>query len=114
MQLGDKPLPERHAQLRKNAPSMLLVGAIFAVGGFLFARNLANDASPVRSVQSVAATVKSAQWGGRTRTGATYVLLLDEGATVLADDDRPHLIGSHVAIERVARDNGFVFYRFPE
>ncbi|MFD2054514.1 hypothetical protein ACFSQT_15875 [Mesorhizobium calcicola] len=40
------------------------------------------------------------------------MLSLESGSLVLVDDDRPHLIGSRVGIERVTRDNGFVFYRF--
>ncbi|WP_287092172.1 hypothetical protein [Mesorhizobium sp.] len=41
-------------------------------------------------------------------------MLFEDGSSVFIDDDRPHLIGARVAIERVTRDNGFVFYRFPE
>ncbi|CDX33615.1 conserved hypothetical protein [Mesorhizobium sp. ORS 3359] len=70
-----------------------------------------NAASPIRSVAAVGATIRSAQWGqGRIN----YVLLLDDGSSLLVDDDRLHVIGSHVGIERVIRENGFISYRFPE
>ncbi|WP_181167956.1 hypothetical protein [Mesorhizobium sp. B2-4-19] len=45
---------------------------------------------------------------------AIYVLVLNDGSSVLIDDERPHLIGSDASIERVTPDNGVVFYRFPE
>ena len=98
--------------LRKNALAVLLVGAIFALGAFVFLRQVTNDASPVRSVDTLAATIKSGHWGKDAPT--TYVLFLDGGGTVLVADDRPHLIGARANIERGTRDNGFVFYRFPE
>ncbi|MER9008697.1 hypothetical protein NKH91_02640 [Mesorhizobium sp. M0894] len=69
-----------------------------------------DNASPIRSVDPIDAAVKSAHWGkGRS----VYMLVLEDGSSVFIDDDRPRLIGSHVGIERVTRDNGFVFYRFP-
>ena len=101
-----------YTELRKNALAVLLVGAIFAFGAFVFVRQVTNDASPIRAVDTLMATIKSVQWGKGVPT--TYVLFLDSGGTVLIHDDRPHLIGSHANIERVTRDNGFVFYRFPE
>ncbi|TIR26425.1 MAG: hypothetical protein E5X34_06155 [Mesorhizobium sp.] len=101
-----------YTELCKNALGVLLVGAIFALGGFVFLRQVTNDASPIRSVDTLDATIKSVHWGKDAPT--TYVLILDDGGTVLITDDRPHLLGSHANIERVVRHNGFVFYRFPE
>jgi hypothetical protein len=42
------------------------------------------------------------------------VLLLYDGSSLLVDDDRLHVIGSRIGIERVIRENGFISYRFPE
>lgn len=78
----------------------------------LAANKWANDASPVRSVDALDATINSVQWDRGSPT--TYVVSLESGITVLVDDNRPHLIGSRGMVERVTRDNGFVFYRFPE
>jgi hypothetical protein len=86
--------------------------AALAVIFSLAANKWANDASPIGSVVPVDATVKSVQWDKGSAT--IYVVSLDSGATVLVDDSRPHLIGSRGVVERVTRDNGFVFYRFPE
>ncbi|RRI07709.1 hypothetical protein EH240_00230 [Mesorhizobium tamadayense] len=105
-------MPKRYTELRRNALAILLVGVLFAFGAFVFIRQVTNDASPVRSVDALGATIRSVQWGKGSPT--IYVLFLDSGATVLANDNRPHPIGSHANIERVTRDNGFVFYRFPE
>ncbi|AZO11491.1 MULTISPECIES: hypothetical protein [unclassified Mesorhizobium] len=101
-----------YTELRKNAFGILLLGMLFAFGAFDFMRQVANDASPIRSVESLGATIKSVQWD--KGSPITYVLFLDSGATVLINEDRPQLIGSHANIERVTRNNGFVFYRFPE
>jgi hypothetical protein len=78
----------------------------------LAANKWTNDAIPIRSVNAMSATVKGAQ--SRDGNYMLYVLFLHDGSSVVIGDERPHLIGSDVAIERVTRDNGFVFYRFPE
>ncbi|RVD60489.1 hypothetical protein EN828_00080 [Mesorhizobium sp. M2D.F.Ca.ET.185.01.1.1] len=99
-----------YADLKKNAFGAILIASLLAlvppaVTGWT------NAAAPIQSVAAIGATIKSAQWGqGRIN----YVLLLDDGSSVLVDDDRLHVIGSHIGIERVSRENGFVFYRFPE
>ncbi|SFP63307.1 hypothetical protein SAMN03159463_04561 [Mesorhizobium sp. NFR06] len=102
-----------YTELRKNALAILLVGAVFVLGGYVFVRNLTNDVSPIQAVDMINATIKSVQWGGRN-SPTTYVLFLDGGATVLVNDDRPHLIGSRASVERVTRDTGFVSYRFAQ
>lgn len=110
--LGVRFVPIGYKELRGNALAILLVGAIFALGAFIYVRDLTNDGSSTRSVDAMDATVKSVQWGKGSPT--IYVLFLDDGSPVLVNDNRPHLIGSRVNIERVTRDNGFVFYRLPE
>ncbi|RWC61648.1 MAG: hypothetical protein EOS56_09330 [Mesorhizobium sp.] len=98
-----------YAGLKRNAPGVILIVSLFAVMAPAALSGWANDASPIHSVDAVAATIKSAQWGhGRIN----YVLLLDDGSSLLLDDDRLRVIGSAVRLERVTRDNGFVFYRF--
>ena len=100
-----------YADLKRNAPGVILVGSLFAVMVPSALNKWTNDASPIHSVEAVEATIKSAQWGkGRS----VYVLSLESGSLVLVDDDRPPLIGSRVGIERVTRDSGFVFYRFAD
>ncbi|MER8475326.1 hypothetical protein [Mesorhizobium sp. M1163] len=94
----------------KQRLAVLFVSAFFAVMFVLALNKWANDASPIRSVDPIAATVKSGQGEGQN---IQYLLFLENGSTVLVYDDRPRLIGSRVGIERVTRDNGFVFYRFP-
>ena len=70
-----------------------------------------NNASPIRSVEQVDATVESGQGKGQF---IRYLLSLENGSTVLVSDDRPRMIGSTIRLERVTRENGFVFYRFAE
>ncbi|PBB69919.1 hypothetical protein CK228_04735 [Mesorhizobium sp. WSM4312] len=98
--------------LKRNAPGVILFIGAFAIMLMLAANKWANDASPIRSVGAIDATIKGAQW--RDGKYILYVLVLNDGSSVLIDDDRPHLIGSDASIERVTRDNGVVFYRFPE
>jgi hypothetical protein len=107
---GFMPVSWAFADLKRNAlgviPIVILLMAIpAAVIGWT------NAASPIRSVVAIDATIRSAQWGqGRIN----YVLLLDDGSSLLVDDDRLHVIGSRIGIERVIRENGFISYRFPE
>lgn len=77
----------------------------------LAANKWANDASPIRSIDSFKATVKSVQMD---HGHGIYVVSIENGGSALIDDERPHLLGSRLNIERVTRDNGFVFYRFAE
>ncbi|MBN9218169.1 MAG: hypothetical protein J0I79_09470 [Mesorhizobium sp.] len=97
--------------LKKNAPSVLLFAGLFAILVMSAQNKWANDATPIRSVDKVGATVKSVQWA---KGPAIYVLALDSGPSVLVEDERPHLIGSRVGIERVTRANGLIFYRFAD
>ncbi len=90
---------------------MILIAALFAVFVPSALHKWTNDASPIRSVDTVDATVESGQGKGQY---IHYVLLLENGSAVLVSDDRPRMIGSTVRLERVTRENGFVFYRFPE
>ena len=74
--------------------------------------------SPVRSVSKVEATVEAIMVrGSRVGTSSqyTYLLRLENGATVMASDylSRPHLKGTSVTLERVIRENGRASYRFP-
>lgn len=97
------------ADAKKNAPGVILIIAIFAVLFALDPHKWTNDASPIRSVDAIDATIKSGQGKGRTMQ---HLLFLENGSAVLVSDDNPRLIGSAVRLERVTRDNGFVFYRF--
>ncbi|MBZ9795107.1 hypothetical protein [Mesorhizobium sp. ES1-4] len=97
--------------LKRNAPGAVLFGGLFAIMVILAQNKWANDATPIRSVDAVGATIKSVHWDINP---TIYTLSLDSDSSVLIEDDRPHLIGSHVDIERVTRDNGFVFYRFAD
>ncbi|BCG92885.1 hypothetical protein MesoLj131a_17490 [Mesorhizobium sp. 131-2-1] len=98
------------ADVKRNALGVILIAVLLmAIPAAL--TSWTNAASPIRWVAAIDATVRSAQWGhGRIN----YLLLLDDGSSLLVDDDRLRMIGSRVGIERVTRDNGFVFYRFPE
>lgn len=98
--------------LKRNAPGVILFAGAFAILVMLAANDWTNDASPVRSADAIDATVKSAQW--RDGKHILYVVALNDGSSVLIDDDRLHLIGSPAGIERVTRDNGFVLYRFAD
>jgi hypothetical protein len=102
-----------YADLKRNALGALIIGSFFAMVFGLAPNKWADDASLVRADEPIDATVKSAQWGKGCH-GTVYVVFLENGSPVLVDDDRPHVIGSRVSIERVTRDNGAVFYRFPE
>ncbi|MCV3207419.1 hypothetical protein OHD62_12285 [Mesorhizobium sp. YC-39] len=101
-----------YADIKRNAFGVILVGALFAVMVPSALNKWADDASPVRSVEAIDAAIKSVQWG--KGHGTVYVLFLENGSPVLIDDDRPHLIGSRVSIERVTRDSGSVSYRFAD
>ncbi|MDX8529000.1 hypothetical protein RFM68_31500 [Mesorhizobium sp. MSK_1335] len=100
-----------YTDLKRNALGVVLSVAAFAVMFSLAANKWTNDASPIRSFDSIEATVKSVQLDhGR----GIYFVSMENGGSALIDDDRPHLLNSHAKIERVTRDNGFVFYRFAE
>jgi hypothetical protein len=101
-----------YAGAKKNAFGVITCGFLFAVMVGLARNGWSNDASPIRTIDAVDATIESAQWG--KGSGTIYVVFLESGSAVLINDNRPHLIGSRVGIERVTRDNGFVFYRFAE
>lgn len=88
-----------------------MIVALFAVLLLINPQKWNNDASPIRLVEHVGATVKSGQGEGSL---INYLLFLDNGSTVLVSDNRPRLIGSTVTLERVTRENGFILYRFPE
>lgn len=106
---GFMSMPWTYADLKRNVFGVILIGALFAAMVPSALNKWANDASPIRSVDLVDATIKSGQGKGQN---IQYLLVLENGSTVLVYDDLPHLIGSRVGIERVTRDNGFVFYRF--
>ncbi|MFA6154105.1 hypothetical protein [Mesorhizobium sp.] len=97
---------------KRNAPAVILFIGAFVIVAMLASSRWANDATPIRSVNAIDGTVKSAQWS--RGNSIDYVVDLHDGSSVLIEDTRLHVIGSDVAIERVTRDNGFVFHRFPE
>lgn len=100
-----------YADLKRNAPGVILIVAVFAVMVPSALNKWTNDASPIRSVDTVEATVESVQLDhGR----GIYLVSIENGSSALIDDDRPHLIGAPADIERVTRENGFVFYRFAD
>ncbi|TIX42447.1 MAG: hypothetical protein E5V28_05160 [Mesorhizobium sp.] len=104
------PVPWTFADVKRHAIGVILIASLFLALLALDPHKWTNDASPIRSVEPIGATVKSAHWG----KGQSVYMLFEDGSSVFIDDDRPHLIGARVAIERVTRDNGFVFYGFPE
>ncbi len=96
--------------LKRNAPSVILFGGLFAIMIVLALNKSANDASLIRSVVAINGTIKSVYWG--KDTGPTYALSLNDNSFVFVDDEQPHLIGSNVRVERGTRNNGSVSYRF--
>ncbi|WP_246811314.1 hypothetical protein [Mesorhizobium sp. AA22] len=96
--------------MKRHAIGVILIASLFVALLALDPHKWTNDASPIRSVEPIDATVKSPHWG----KGQSVYMLFEDCSSVFIDDDRPHLMGARVAIERVTRDNGFVFYRFPE
>ncbi len=89
---------------------MILIAALFAVFVPSALHKWTNDASPIRSVDTVDTMVRSVQFDRVD----VYLVSLKDGSSVLIRDNRPHLIGAPAKIERVTRDNGSIFYRFPE
>lgn len=102
-------VPWAVAEIKRNAPGVILIVAVFAA---LFATDphkWANDASPIRLAEPIDATVKSVQLDhGR----GIYLVSAEDGSSFLVEDERPHLIGAHANIELVTRENGSTFYRF--
>ena len=72
---------------------MILIVGLFAVMIPSALNKWTNDASPIRSIDTVDATIESVQW---TKAAASIVVSLENGSSVLIDDDRPHLMGSRV------------------
>lgn len=98
-----------YTNLKRNVPGVVLLIVMYAVIFSQAMNKWANDGSPIRSIDSIEATVKSVRLDhGR----GIYVVAIENDGAVLIDDDRPHLLNSRANIERVTRDNGFVFYRF--
>ncbi|RAZ92113.1 hypothetical protein DPM33_06645 [Mesorhizobium hawassense] len=96
-----------YANVKRDVPGVIFIIAMFAA---IYVCGRPSNTIPIRSVDPVDATVKSLAWDGIK----TYALLLENDSMVFVQDDRPYLLGSHVAIERVTRNDGSVFYRFPE
>jgi hypothetical protein len=97
------------AGIKRNAPGVILIIAMFAVFVPSALQRWTNDASPIRSVQPIDATVNSVQLGhGR----GIYLVSVEDGSSFLVEDESPHLIGAHANIELVTRENGSTFYRF--
>ncbi|RUT86223.1 hypothetical protein EOD12_28045 [Mesorhizobium sp. M7A.T.Ca.TU.009.02.1.1] len=100
-----------YADIKRNVPGVILIAALFAVIISSALLRWRNDASPIRLVEPIGATVKSVH-SDHDRT--LYLVAFETGSSILVDDDRPHLIGASAKLERVTRDNGVVFYRFSE
>ena len=98
-----------YAGIKSDMPGVVLIVVLFAVMVPSALYEWTNDASPIRSVEPIDATVKSAH-SDHDRT--LYLVYLETGSSILVDDDRPHLIGAPANMERVTRENGVVFYRF--
>lgn len=105
------PVSWAFEELKGHALGAALVVALFTVLLVIDPQKWNNDASPIRSVEQVHAVVESGQGRGQV---IRYLLFLENGSAVLVTDDRPRLVGSTVKLERVTRENGFVFYRFSE
>lgn len=105
------PVSWTFADLKRNALGVILVVAVLAVMVPSTLNRWANDASRIRSVQPIDATVKSVRLDhGR----GIYLVSVEDGSSFLVEDERPHLIGAHANIELVTRENGSTFYRFAE
>ncbi|TIM28314.1 MAG: hypothetical protein E5Y61_22535 [Mesorhizobium sp.] len=102
------PVPWTFADVKRHAIGVILTVALFAAVLALDPLKWTNNVSPIRSVDAVDAMVRSVQWN---RVGI-YLVSIENGPSVLIKDKRPHLIGSHVNLERVTRDNGSIFYQF--
>jgi hypothetical protein len=101
-----------YKDFKRNAPSVVLLGGLFAIMIMLAQNKWANGAIPIRSIDPIDATIEGVYW--HRTSMSQYGLLLENNALVFVDDDRPRLIGSQVRLERVTRDNGSVFYRFAD
>ena|SRR5437762_14148984 len=97
-------------RLKSNAPGVILFAGFFAIMVVVALSKSANEASLIRSVVPIDGTIKSVYWA--KNNGPTYPLSLNDNSLVFVDDEKPHLIGSNVRIERVTRNNGSVSYRF--
>ena len=98
-----------YAGIKRNAPGVVLIVVLLALMVPSTLYKWTNDASPIRSVESIDATVKSVHTDhGRT----LYLVALETGSSILVEDDLPHLIGAPARLELVTRDNGSTFYRF--
>ncbi|TJX68300.1 MAG: hypothetical protein E5W21_09460 [Mesorhizobium sp.] len=104
--------PSTYEGLKRNAPSVVFFAGFCAIMFILAQSNWENDATPIRSIDPINATIEGVYW--HMTSTSQYGLFLETNALVFVDDDRPRLIGSHVKIERVTRDNGSVFYRFAD
>ncbi|RUW43852.1 hypothetical protein [Mesorhizobium sp. M8A.F.Ca.ET.021.01.1.1] len=104
--------PSTYESLKRNAPSVVFFSGFFAIMFILAQNEWENDATPIRSVDPINATIEGVYW--HWTSTSQYGLFLENNALVFVDDDRPRLIGSRVKIERVTRDNGSVFYRFAD
>ncbi|WP_421916305.1 hypothetical protein [Mesorhizobium sp.] len=98
--------------LKRNAPGVVLFGGLFAIMVLLAQNKWTRDAIPIRSIDAVDATIEGVYWDKTSMSH--YGVFLENKVLVFVDDDKPRLIGSRVRLERVTRDNGFVFYRFAE
>ena len=98
-----------YAGIQRDTPGVVLIVVLFAVMVPSALYKWTNDASPIRSVEPIDATVRSAHSDhGRT----LYLVALETGSSILVEDDLPHLIGALARLERVTRENGSTFYRF--
>ncbi|TPK74272.1 hypothetical protein FJ527_19500 [Mesorhizobium sp. B2-4-18] len=101
-----------YSDWKRNAPGVILFGGLFATMVMLAQNRWVGDAIPIRSVDPIDATIEGVYW--HRTSMSQYGLFLENNALVFVDADKPRLIGSHVRLERITRDNGFVFYRFAE
>jgi hypothetical protein len=98
-------VPWTFADVKRHAIGVILIVALFAAMLDLDPFKWTNNASPIRSVDTIDAMVRSV---------GIYLVSIENGPSVLIRDERPHLIGARTTIERVTRDNGSISYRFPE
>jgi hypothetical protein len=77
------------------------------------------QSSPVASVERTGGTIRSVMNANAKympRNGFLYSLWLDNNQGVVSATQSafyPPPVGAHVELERVTRENGSVFYRFP-
>jgi len=109
---GFLPVSWTFAYVKRNAPGLTAIIVLLGVLISVAQHEWAHETSPIRSVDALDVTIKSAYSGKSGHT--SYLIVLDDGSVRFVGDDRPHPIGARARIERVTLENGSISYRFLE